>query len=105
LLVGPELGQGEKHVGTILFEVSCASERLLYGAGGCGERVIRVGTDQAHRANYQNQDYRKHDGVLSDVLTLLVGPELGQGEKHVGTILGSEIRTTHYAGRRVMVNR
>lgn len=69
------------------------------------EDVVGVGPDEANGSDDQNQDHGQHDSVFSDILTLLVGPEHGEGEGHFGTIPVSEMWRSYYAGSGVMSNR
>jgi hypothetical protein len=48
---------------------------LLDGTGDRGENVIGIGSDEPDRSNDNDQDYRQHDGILRDILSLLVAPK------------------------------
>jgi len=50
---------------------------LLDRAADVGEDVAGVGADEAHGADYDDEDDREHDGILGYVLTLFVVPEIG----------------------------
>ena len=52
----------------------CLLNRTRHG----GKGVIRVRSHQPDRAHYKNQNYRKHDSILGDVLSCLLDPELAQ---------------------------
>ena len=54
---------------------------LLNRTSNRGEDVIRIGTDEPDRTNYNHQNHRQHDCVFSDVLSVIVRPQLGEGGK------------------------
>src|SRR5208282_2385102 len=56
--------------------------------------VVGVATDQFHRANYQYQDHGEHDGILSDILPLLVFPKIAEKLNHTPSGLKNKFAQT-----------
>jgi len=63
-------------------------ERLLeprlatYSTGNGGEGVVGVPPDQAYSADHQYQDDGEHDGIFSDILSMIVGTNLAKELHH-----------------------
>ena len=51
---------------------------LLNRARDCGEDIIRVRADQSDRTDDDHKNHRQHNGVLSNVLSGFLGPEMTQ---------------------------
>ena len=60
---------------------------LRHRTGDLRENRVDVGTDQADRTNHDYENNSQHHGILCNILPLVVGPELGKEEGHVGTNL------------------
>src|ERR1700735_1872912 len=58
------------------------SELLTDGAGNRGKNVVGVATNKTNSSNYNHQHDRQHDGVLRDVLTSFIRPQLLQQSCH-----------------------
>jgi len=54
----------------------CVKDFLLNRAGDVGKNVGRVGANKLHRPYDNDENHREHDGILRDVLTLLVAPKI-----------------------------
>jgi hypothetical protein len=55
---------------------AAAGELLTDRAADRREDVVRVGTDQPDRAHDDHQNDRQHDGILGNILTAFIAPEL-----------------------------
>jgi hypothetical protein len=55
---------------------------LLNSTGRLREDCVGVRTNQPYCADYDDEDHSQHDGVLSDVLALIVRPELVNEATH-----------------------
>jgi hypothetical protein len=51
---------------------------LLNRAANRREHVIRVRANQPDSSDYKHQDYRQHDRVFGDVLTLIISKKGGE---------------------------
>lgn len=69
---------GTSEPGTSRCRLSKMLGRLLNRTCHSGKGVIRVRSHQPDRAHHKNQNYRKHDSVLGDVLSCLLDPEPAQ---------------------------
>jgi hypothetical protein len=56
---------------------SILADCLLDRAADVRENIVGVGADEADGADYDDENYREHDGILGYVLTLFVVPEFG----------------------------
>jgi hypothetical protein len=60
---------------------------LRHRTGDLRKNRVDVGTDQADRTNHDHENNSQHHGILCDILPVIVGPQLGKEEGHVGTNL------------------
>lgn len=66
---------------------SVARGELLHGASYVGKNVIGLTAHQTYGANYNYQDYRQHQSIFSDVLTLVFMPQISRDTHHGTAIL------------------
>jgi hypothetical protein len=59
-----------------------AEQLLSHLAADLREDVIGVATDQAHRANDDDEDHGKHDGIFRHVLPILPHPKIANCVYH-----------------------
>ena len=57
-------------------ELAETTDRLLNRASNLRKDIVRVRSDQADRANDNDENDGQHDGVFRDVLALFIIPEL-----------------------------
>src|SRR5580704_1869356 len=55
---------------------SIADSRLLDGAADVREHVVGVRADEPDRTHHDHQNYGQHHGILSDILTTLIVPQV-----------------------------
>jgi hypothetical protein len=51
---------------------------LLNRAADRREHIVRVRANQPDGSDYKHEDYRQHDRVFGDVLTLIISKKRGQ---------------------------
>src|SRR4029077_3482146 len=61
---------------------SLSTKQLLDRTSRLRKDSVGVGPNQSYRADNKDKDYSQHHGVFSDVLSIIVRPELGEEGSH-----------------------
>jgi hypothetical protein len=71
---------------------------LLDRTRDCRERIVGVTANQPDRTDHDDQDDGEHDGILSDILSLVPYPQLPENLSHVcPLLLFTELNNTSFS--------